>query len=399
MISVDEARANIVAAIKPCDTEAVEIMYALGRVLAKDAVAQVSHPPADVSAMDGYAVRSPDAALNAKLKVVGTSAAGHPWSGSIAAGQACRIFTGAHVPKNADAIVIQEDTTVDGDTVTITEAAIKGRHIRPMGQDFKTGENILSAPRKLSFRDVGLLAAMNLAKLEVYKRPRVGVLSTGDEVIMPGEEPKLGQLVSANGPGLCTFVAAHGGLPVHLGIARDDKASLQGMVDAAKGLDMLITTGGVSVGEHDLVAKALTESGLNIGFHKIAMRPGKPLLFGDLKGTPFFGLPGNPVSAMVCAMLFVGPALEKLQGLPGNAPATIKAKLGIGLKANDKRQDFLRATLERTSDGSLVATPFAKQDSAMLSTFAKADGLVIRPPFAPESKSGDAVDVIRLTES
>lgn len=395
MISVDDARASIIAALTPLAVERVPVMEALGRVLGGDAVAGVDHPAADVSAMDGYAVRAGDAAAGAVLAVVGTSAAGHPWAGPIGPGEAARIFTGAHVPAGADSIVLQEDTAADGQRVSINEAAQPGRHIRPYGQDFKRGETVLRAPRKLTARDIGLLAAMNVAAPSVYRRPRVGVLSTGDEVVMPGEPIGPGQLVSANGPALCAFVAAQGGLPVHLGVARDDAASLAAMAGAARDLDMLITTGGVSVGDHDLIARVLGANGLKTTFHKIAMRPGKPLLFGELKGTPFFGLPGNPVSALVCAILFVGPALARLQGLPGHAPPTVPARLTTGLKANDKRQDFLRATLEREY-GALRVTPYPKQDSAMLSTLARADGLVVRMPFAPEAKPGDTVDVIVL---
>jgi molybdopterin molybdotransferase len=396
MISVTEARAAIVTALAPVGVESVGVMDALGRVLAADAVARLSHPAADVSAMDGYAVRSTEATAGVTLTVVGTAAAGHPWGGRVGPGQAVRIFTGAHVPAGADAIVIQEDTVADGTRVTLNAAATAGRHIRPLGQDFKTGETVLRPPRRLSYRDVGLLAAMNLAAVPVFKRPRIGVLSTGDEVVMPGAEVKPGQLASANGPGLCAFVAHHGATPVHLGIARDDTASLTAMSAAATDLDMLVTTGGVSVGDHDLVARVLGESGLVVNFHKIAMRPGKPLLFGALKGKPFMGLPGNPVSALVCALLFLAPALDRLQGLPGEAPRTQRARLGVGLKANDKREDYLRATLERGADGQLIATPYPKQDSSMISALAKADALIIRPPLAPEAKPGEAVEVIVL---
>jgi len=396
MIPVADARAQIVAALSPLGHEDVPVMEALGRVLAIDAAARVSHPPADVSAMDGYAVRAADAAQGAALKIVGTAAAGHPWHGTLGAGQAARIFTGAHVPAGADAVVIQEDTAAHEATVTVNEAATKGRHIRPMGQDFKTKDVVLRALKRLTARDVGLLSAMNWPRVPVYKKPRVGVLSTGDEVVMPGDAVNYGQLVSANGPGLCAFIAARGALPVHLGIVRDDAASLTAMAQAAGELDMLVTSGGVSVGDHDLVAKVLGGAGLEIGFHKIAMRPGKPLLFGRLKGTPFFGLPGNPVSAMVCAILFLGPALDKLLGLPGHAPATTRAKLGSALKANDKREDYVRASLSHDGDGHLIATPFPKQDSGMISALARADALLIRPPFAPEAKPGDAADVIVL---
>ncbi|MDX2142407.1 MAG: molybdopterin molybdotransferase MoeA [Rhodospirillaceae bacterium] len=396
MISVAEARAAIVTALKAGGTEDIAVMDALGRVLAGEAKARIDHPAADVTAMDGYAVCAADAVRGATLKVIATSAAGHPWSGTLGAGQAVRIFTGAHVPAGADAIVIQEDTAAKGDAVTINEAATKGRHIRPKGQDFRSGETVQRGPRRLSFRDVGLLAAMNLPRVSVFTRPKIGVLSTGDEVVMPGDEIKPGQLASANGPGLCAFIASKGAAPVHLGIARDDATSLKTMAEAARDLDMLVTTGGVSVGDHDLIAKVLGDNGLVVNFHKIAMRPGKPLLFGALKGTPFLGLPGNPVSAMVGAILFLGPALDKMTGLAGDAPAVTRARLAVGLKANDKREDYLRATLERDDAGRLIATPYPKQDSAMISTLARADGLVIRPPHAPEAKAGDEVDVIVL---
>ncbi|MDX2223808.1 MAG: molybdopterin molybdotransferase MoeA, partial [Rhodospirillaceae bacterium] len=298
MISVAEARARIVAALTPLPNETIDVMDTLGRVLAVDAIARISHPVADMSAMDGYAVRAADAVAGARLRVTGKAAAGHPWSGAVGPGEAARIFTGAHVPAGADAIVIQEDTAAAGEFVTINETAIGGRHIRPAAQDFRDGETVLTAPRRLSYRDVGLLAAMNLPLVHVTRRPRVAILSTGDEVVMPGDPIGPGQLVSANGPGLCAFVRHHGGEPVHLGIASDDAASLQALAESATNADMIVTSGGVSVGDHDLIGSVLGRAGLDVGFHKIAMRPGKPLMFGRFKSTPFMGLPGNPVSAM-----------------------------------------------------------------------------------------------------
>ncbi|MCB2108289.1 MAG: molybdopterin molybdotransferase MoeA [Rhodobacteraceae bacterium] len=397
MISVAEARQKIVAALTPVARETVPVAESLGRVLAMDAVARISHPVADVSAMDGYAVRTADAVVGASLNVVGESAAGHPWPGTVGAGQAARIFTGAYVPAGADAVVIQEDTEATGDTVAVKEAAIQGRHIRPAAQDFKTGEMVLPAPKRLTFRDVGLLAAMNLPEIEVFRRPRVAVLSTGDEVVMPGDPVAYGQLVSANGPGLCAFVRHHGGEAIHLGVAKDDETSLRALAESATGVDMIVTSGGVSVGDHDLIGSVLGRAGLDVGFHKIAMRPGKPLMFGTFKATPFMGLPGNPVSAMVCAILYLAPALARLQGLPGHAPATTSVMLAASIKANDKREDYLRATLARDSSGTLTATPYAKQDSAMLTTLARADALIVRPPFAPEAKPGDYVPAIIMS--
>jgi molybdopterin molybdotransferase len=394
MISVAQARESIVSALTPVGGELLPITTCLGRVLAADAVARIAHPAADVTAMDGYAVRADDAAAGATLAVVGTSAAGHPWDGTIGPGQAARIFTGAYVPAGADAIVIQEDTEAKAGAVTIKETSIKGRHIRPMGQDFKTGDVVLRAPKRLTARGIGLLAAMNLPWVTVHRRPRVAILSTGDEVVMPGDAIARGQLASANGPGLSAFVAACGAEAVHLGIARDDAASITELAEAARGSDLIVTSGGVSVGDHDLIGRVLGDAGLSVTFHKIAMRPGKPLMFGHLKGTPFLGLPGNPVSAMVCAILFLGPALARLQGLPGVAPVTTPALVTAPLKANDKREDYVRATLTRDGEGRLVAAAFAKQDSAMIRALAEADGLIVRPPLAPEAKIGDTIPVI-----
>lgn len=398
MISVAAARESIVRSLPVTGPEVTPVTASLGRVISADIVARLSHPAADVSAMDGYAVRSDDATLGATLTQVGESAAGHPWTGTIRSKECVRIFTGAYVPAGADAIVIQEDTTANGVSITINESAVRGRHIRAEGQDFKSGEIVLRAPRRISFRDVGLIAAMNVPWVAVRRRPRVAILSTGDEVRMPGEAIGKGQLASANGPGLAAFIEAHGGEPTHLGTASDDAASLLALADTAGAADLIVTSGGVSVGDHDLIGRVLGDAGLDVTFHKIAMRPGKPLMFGRFKNTPFLGLPGNPVSAMVCAILFLGPALARLQGLSGDAPETVPAIAGVAIKANDKREDYLRASLSRRGDGALVATPFGKQDSAMIRALAEADGLIVRPPHAPEVKPGDSVHVIRLND-
>jgi len=332
----------------------------------------------------------------ATLTVIGESAAGHPWRGTVGAGQAVRIFTGAYVPQGADAIVIQEDTQSDGSAVTITEAPTHGRHIRPAGQDFRTGDEVLAAPRRLTSRDIGLLAAMNLPHVSVSRRPRIGVLSTGDEIVLPGEPVGEGQIVSANGPGLCAFITAHGGEAIHLGVVKDDPEALIRAAQHTQQLDMLITSGGVSVGDHDVVKGALTKAGFKATFHKIAMRPGKPLLYGRLNGVPILGLPGNPVSAMVCGVLFLGPALDKLLGLEGAAPITMCARLGEDMKANDSRADHIRVCLGRDSDGMPLAVPVGRQDSAMIANLARADALLVRAPFAPAAKAGEMVEIIPL---
>jgi molybdopterin molybdotransferase len=397
LLPVADARALIVGDLQALDTETVKLADARGRVLRVPAIAQVSHPPADVSAMDGYAVRAADLPVaHSTVTVVGESSAGHPWKGSVAPGQAVRIFTGAYVPDGADAIVLQEDTTVDGTKITVTEAAQIRRHIRPSGQDFRTGDQVLAPPRRLTSRDIGLLAAMNLPHITVSRKPRIGVLSTGDEIVLPGDHVGEGQIVSANGPGLCAFIAAHGGDPIHLGIVKDDSAALMQAAQKVDGLDMLVTSGGVSVGDHDLVKGALTTAGFKATFHKIAMRPGKPLLYGRLNGVPLMGLPGNPVSSMVCAVLFLGPAIDKLQGLRGDAPTTLPARLGVDIKANDNRADHIRATLDRDTQGMLTTAPVGVQDSAMIANLARADALIVRAPFAPAAKAGEMVQVIPL---
>ena len=397
LLPIPEARKLIIDDLAPLGTERVKLAQALGRVLAADAVAAVSHPPADVSAMDGYAVRGGDvAAAPARLNVIGESAAGHPSPETVSVGEAVRIFTGAHVPKGADCIILQEDTTPEGAVVVVNEAPCGKQHIRAAGQDFRLGDTILNAPRKLTARDIGLLAAMNLPEVIVVRRPRIGVLSTGDEIALPGDVLREGQIVSANGPGLCAFITAHGGEAVDLGVVKDDPAALLALTERARGLDMFVTSGGVSVGDYDVVKGALGSAGFKVAFHKIAMRPGKPLLYGRLKDFPVLGLPGNPVSALVCAVLFLGPAIARLQGLAGDAPTMEVARLGAALPANDGRTDHLRATLARDAEGWLMATAFAKQDSGMVSALARADALIVRAPHASAAAAGDVVWVIAL---
>jgi molybdopterin molybdotransferase len=397
MISVSEARARILAAIAPVGTEQVSLAQAAGRTLAADAVARLTQPPNAVSAMDGYAVRAADVAkLPATLKVIGMAPAGRPFGGSVGGGQAVRIFTGAPLPDGADTIVIQEDTEAKDDSVVIKEAGPLGRYVRKAGLDFKAGDALLRAGRVLSPRDVGLCAAMNVPWLTVRRKPRVAILATGDEIVQPGEALGPGQIVSSNSWALAAFVDANGGEAINIGIAPDEKATLKTMAEQARGADLLVTSGGASVGDHDLVQSALGEIGLSLDFWKIAMRPGKPLMFGKLGATPLLGLPGNPVSSLVCSLLFLAPMLAKFLGRAETEPRRLAARLGADLKANDRREDYLRATLARGSDGAIVATPFQAQDSSMMATLAKADGLILRAPLAPALKAGDAVEVIPL---
>jgi len=403
MISVEEALAQIRDSLTPLGAEQVSLSDAHGRVLAEDLAARRTQPPFAVSAMDGYAVRAADiTGLPKRLKLVGYIQAGGSHDGTVGPGEAVRIFTGARMPAGADAVVIQEDTVAGDGTVLVNDTVgpfEPGRHVRQAGIDFVEGQIGLKAGRRLTARDVGLAAAMNRPWLLVHRRPRVAILPTGDEVALPGDPIGPNQIVSSNGAALGALVTACGGVPIQLGIARDDSDTLKTMAQGAAGADLLVTIGGASVGEHDLVKKALGEIGLSVDFWKIAMRPGKPLMFGRLGATAVLGLPGNPVSALVCGMLFLKPALERLQGLPGSGPALEPALAGSDLKANDGRQDYLRARLSRDADGALVAAPFAKQDSSMMSALAGADCLIVRPPQAPAVATGQQVKIIRLSDS
>jgi molybdopterin molybdotransferase len=391
MISVDEARARILAAMGPVGAETVALGVAAGRVLAAPVLARLTQPPADVSAMDGYALRAADGVAGGRLRVIGAAPAGHPFGGVVGPGEAVRLFTGSFLPAGADTVLLQEDAAADGDAVIVNEACVAGKHVRPRGQDFVAGEVLIPAGQRLSPRDIGLAAAGNHPWLSVYRRPRVAILATGDEISLPGEAIGAGGIVSSNAHALAAFVAQTGGEAVVLPIAADSLAAMAAGADAAKGADLLVTTGGASVGDHDLVQAGLAARGLTLDFWKIAMRPGKPLIFGRLSGMPVLGLPGNPVSAFVCALLFLGPAIARLSGLPGVAPAVERAVLGAALKPNDQREDYVRADL---ADG--VVTPFAKQDSGMLKTLARATALIKRPAFDPARAVGDAVEVIRL---
>lgn len=397
MISVDEAKRRLLALIEPLGAEQVAVSEAAGRVLAEDVAARRTQPPFPASAMDGYAARSADiTSVPAKLKVVGNVPAGQAYGKALKPGETVRIFTGAPVPDGADCIVIQEDTERDGDTVVIREAPKPGRYIRPAGLDFREGDTILKAGKRLTARDVGLAAAMNRPWLSVHRRPRVAILPTGDEVVLPGDPIGANQIVSSNGIALAAFVSGEGGVPVQLPIAPDKADALRAIAEGATGADLLLTTGGASVGEHDLVRSALGADGLSLDFWTVAMRPGKPLMVGKYRTTPMIGLPGNPVSALVCALLFVQPALTKLQGMADAGAANPTARLAKDLPANDRRQDYLRATLARGADGALEATPFDKQDSSMMSLLARADCLVVRPPHAPAVKKGAAVEIVPL---
>ena len=398
MISVAEALERILAAFAPLPSEQIVLPKGLGRVLAEPVISRRTQPPSDVSAMDGYAARSVDVVeAPSRLRLVGESAAGGSYEGTVGEGETVRIFTGAPVPDGADCIIIQEVTDAEGDAISVKEAGIRGRHIRKAGLDFKEGDLGLPAGHLLGARDLGLAAAMNAPWLTVHRRPRVAILATGDEVVMPGNPIGPNQIVSSNSLALAGVVEACGGEAVMLGIAPDDADALEVMTQGARGHDLLLTIGGVSVGDRDLVRQVLGRQGLDLDFWRVAIRPGKPLMFGMLENTPVLGLPGNPVSALVCAVVFMRPAIAAMLGVDPTAldgAQNRRARLARALPANNMRQDYMRARLDVDDDGALVAAPYDAQDSSMLSLFAASDCLVIRPPHAAEANAGDLVDVL-----
>jgi molybdopterin molybdotransferase len=398
-MTVDEALAQVLAGAEPLPPETAPLGESCGRVLASDLKALRMQPPADVSAMDGYAVRAADvASAPTRLKLIGEVAAGHPFDGKVGAGEAARIFTGGVVPPGADTIVIQENTTRDGDSVVVNESTGKGRHVRAAGLDFATGAVLLQKGRRLSDRDLSLAAAMNHPTLPVHRRPKVAVLATGDELVMPGFTPGFGEIVYSNGFATMALARREGCDVIDLGIVPDRLAETAAAVRRARdsGADVLVTSGGASVGDYDLVQKALATEGLALSFWKVALRPGRPMMHGRLGAMHVLGLPGNPVSSYVCAVLFLVPLIRRLCGRSDVKPKLEPAVLGSDLPENDERADYLRARLTDSPEGLPVATPFPVQDSSMLVPLAEAGCLLIRAPHAPAAKAGSRCTILKL---
>lgn len=398
LMPVAEALARVLADAAPLPGEPVPLTRAVGRVLTEDVKAQRTQPPAAVSAMDGYAVRSSDVA-NAPvvLNVIGEVAAGHPFEGKVGAGEAARIFTGGMMPAGADTVMIQEFAVRDGDRVTFEKPAAKGRNVRAEGIDFAQGATLLRRGQRLSGRDVMLAAAMNHPTLPVHRRPKVAVLGTGDELVPPGATPKLGEIVYSNGFALLALAEAEGAETADLGIARDRVEDIAAAVRRARDwrADILVTSGGASVGEHDLVQRALRAEGLDLSFWRVALRPGRPMMHGRLGSMQVLGVPGNPVSSYVCAFLFLVPLIRRLAGRADLAPAPEPARLGHDLAANDERADYLRAALTAGPDGP-IATPLPAQDSSLMAPLAQADCLLIREPNAPAAAAGSPCVILKL---
>ena len=401
MLSVADALARVLADARALPPIEAGLISAHGRVLADDVKALRTQPPAAVSAMDGYAVRAADVvSIPTNLRVIGEVAAGRPFEQAVGPGQAVRIFTGGVVPSGADTIVIQEHATRVGDQVAITRSSSRGRHIRVEGLDFRAGDVLLARGRRLTGRDLTLAAAMNHPTVPVHREPKMALLATGDELVPPGSNPGPGQIVYSNGFALRAMAQAEGAQVIDLGLAPDRLDETIAAVRRAReaAADVLVTTGGASVGEYDLVQQAFAAEGMTLSFWKVAVRPGRPLMHGRIGDMHVLGLPGNPVSAFVCGMLFLIPLLRALSGRSDINLPVESAVLGASQPANDERADFLRAILKRDPSGQLVATPFPTQDSSMVGVLANANCLVVRDPYAPAAEAGTLCTIVRIPD-
>lgn len=394
MITVAEAQSLCLAPLGTLGTETVPIADAAGRTLITTANATRPQPPFAASAMDGYAVDADAVAAGATLNVIGEAAAGHAWDGTVKSGEALRIFTGAPLPAGATRVVIQEDVTRNGNVITLKDNLDDNAYVRPIGADFPA-DFALAAPRRLTASDLALLAAMNVAKVTVARKPHVALIATGDELVMPGGDPLPDQIIASNVFGLKALIEANGGTADILPITADTKDALHATFTRAITADLIVTIGGASVGDHDLVGEVAQAFGLDRAFYKIAMRPGKPLMSGTMHGKPFLGLPGNPVSAMVCGHLFLLPMLRRLAGLTDVLPQVITATLSQDLRPNGPREHYMRAQITETPQGRSISA-FSRQDSALLTVLSDANALLIRPVKDPAIKAGTTVQAIQL---
>ncbi|WP_374830834.1 molybdopterin molybdotransferase MoeA [Paenochrobactrum pullorum] len=403
LLPVDEALKRLTENVQAGLSETVSIHQAGGRTLAAPMVAHYLQSPFDASAMDGYAVRAnKDGSYPSQFRVIGEAAAGKRYLGQIAKGEAIRIFTGAPVPADADSVVIQENVTRNGDMIEVCGEIIKHKHIRRAGLDFKLGEELLPAGRKLDAAALALAAASGNAELQVTRRPRVAILATGDELVAPGKIPAEDQIISSNSSGIAELVRAQDATAIDLGIVPDQTDLIIAAIKRAMddNVDVLVTLGGASVGDHDLVHKALTACGMELDFWKIAMRPGKPLMHGSLTAANgriihVLGLPGNPVSSMVCGYLFLLPLIAKLTGHSYRADIR-KATLSIHMPENDHRRDYVRAEYILDDQGDLIVQPLPVQDSSMLGMLARANALIIREANAPAIDAGANCQILVL---
>lgn len=391
LLAVDDARARMLAEIAPLAAETIPLRAAIGRVLAEDVAAIRDQPPFPASAMDGWAVRSTD--TPGSLAIIGESAAGHGYEGALEPGQAVRIFTGAAVPAGADSIVIQEDATRDGGQVTVP-ASPTGANLRPAGGDFRAGQPLLAAGTRIDPWRLSLAASAGRAEVHVHARPRVVIVSTGEEIVEAPAAPGPYQIYDSGAPALAAMVEGWGAAASKLKPVRDE---LDAVIEALRtaDADLVVTVGGASVGDHDLVRAAAEALGLSLKVASIAIRPGKPTFFGVLgDGRRLLGLPGNPASAFVCAELFLRPIVSKMQGGPENLPTT-SAKLAQPIAANGPREHWMRAKLTHEA-GATFAEPYRDQDSSLVTVFAQADALLRRPPNAPAMEAGELVEVLLL---
>ena len=391
MISVAEAQALCLDPLSSLGTEQVPIEDAANRTLSTAAKAHRPQPPFAASAMDGYAVLDNGGKTYA---VIGEAAAGHAWDGTIGPGQALRIFTGAPIPDGATRVIIQEDVTRDGDQITLNANLDTNPYIRPVGADF-ADDFTLDAPRVLVPSDIALLAAMNVADVTVARKPHVALIATGDELVLPGGDPRADQIIASNIFGLKALIENAGGTAEILPIALDTAPALRAVLEQAISADLIVTIGGASVGDHDLVGKVAQDFGLDRAFYKIAMRPGKPLMSGTLHGKAFLGLPGNPVSAMVCGHLFLIPMLRKMLGQETILPQPVPVTLGMDIGPNGPREHYMRATVTEGPEGRMIIAA-ERQDSALLTVLAQANALLIRPPRDPHRKKGDTLKALLL---